>query len=127
TNPTQVTTQSKGPRRERKPLNGVNTPALFQTIDVVRGSPGLAEFTFRAKNVWISGTHNRTTFQTFTGAGADHEREMTYFAESDHPTVLAGDDRAPTPVEHVLHALASCLMSGVGNIAAARGIRLDSV
>jgi uncharacterized OsmC-like protein len=41
--------------------------------------------------------------------------------------VLCGADAGPTPVEWVLHAIASCLMSGIGNIAAARGIRLTKM
>jgi uncharacterized OsmC-like protein len=133
TNPmTQATVETKASatlrqKRERTPINGVNTPALFETLGVVRENPGLADFTFRARNEWISGTYNRTTFTTFSGAGGDHQHEANYTAESDHPTVLVGGDRAPTPVEHVLHALSSCLMSGAGNIASARGIRLDSI
>jgi uncharacterized OsmC-like protein len=114
-------------RRERLPLNGVNTPGLFETLGVVKENPGLAEFVFRAKNEWLSATYNRTTFTSFSGAGGEHQHEKVYSAESDHPAVLVGADRAPTPVEHLLHALSSCIMSGIGNISAARGIRLDSV
>ena len=38
-----------------------------------------------------------------------------------------GADNAPTPAEHLLHALAACLTSGLANIAAARGVNLTSV
>jgi uncharacterized OsmC-like protein len=41
--------------------------------------------------------------------------------------VLVGEDHAPTAVESLLHALAACLTSGIGNIAAARGVNLTSV
>jgi uncharacterized OsmC-like protein len=41
--------------------------------------------------------------------------------------VLCGEDRGPTPVEFLLHALASCLTAGIANIAAARGVTLHSV
>ena len=34
---------------------------------------------------------------------------------------------APAPVEWLLHALATCLMAGVGTIAAARGAKLNEV
>jgi uncharacterized OsmC-like protein len=54
-----------------------------------------------------------------------HEREFTF--DADHPTVLVGRDQAPTPVEFLLHALASCLTAGIGNIAAARGVTLHEV
>jgi uncharacterized OsmC-like protein len=41
--------------------------------------------------------------------------------------VLVGNDNGPTPAELLLNALASCLMAGLGNIAAARGIELRGV
>ena len=41
--------------------------------------------------------------------------------------MLVGADRGPTPIEFLLHALASCICAGVGNIAAARGVKLTSV
>jgi uncharacterized OsmC-like protein len=47
--------------------------------------------------------------------------------ESDHPAVLVGADNAPTPVEYLLHAIASCLTAGLVNVAAARGVELHSV
>ena len=39
--------------------NGVDTTALFATLDVVKGDPEIAQFQFRAENQWISGTHSR--------------------------------------------------------------------
>jgi uncharacterized OsmC-like protein len=47
--------------------------------------------------------------------------------DADHPEVLVGGDRGPTPVEFVLHGLAACLTAGIANIAAARGIKLSEV
>ena len=47
--------------------------------------------------------------------------------DSDHPEVLVGTDNAPTPVEYLLHAIAACLTSGIGNIASARGVDLTKV
>ena len=41
--------------------------------------------------------------------------------------MLVGGDAAPTPAEILLAALASCLTSGLGNIAAVRKINLESV
>ena len=43
------------------------------------------------------------------------------------PAVLVGADQGPTPVEWVLHALATCLTAGIANIAAARGVTLKRV
>ena len=41
--------------------------------------------------------------------------------------MLVGEDRAPLPVEYLLHALASCITGGIANIAAARGVTLREV
>ncbi|WP_336490790.1 OsmC family protein [Methylobacterium nigriterrae] len=109
------------------PLNGVDTPTLFATIKAVGAEPALANFQFRAKSRWLSGTHSESTIHGFFGAGGEQTHVAPYKAESDHPRVLCGADAAPSPVEWVLHALASCLAAGIGNIAAARGIKLTRV
>jgi uncharacterized OsmC-like protein len=54
-----------------------------------------------------------------------HVKEFAY--DADHPKVLVGRDQGPSPVEFLLHALASCLTAGIGNIAAARGVTLSEV
>ena len=54
--------------------NGVDTEALFATLDVVKGSPELAKFQFRASNTWLSGTHNRSTIDGYSGAGREMHR-----------------------------------------------------
>lgn len=115
------------PRRERGPLNGVDTPTLFATINAVRSNPELARFRFRARNRWVEGTHSESTIDSFSGAGGEHTHALTFRCAADHPAVLVGADRAPTPVEFLLHALASCITAGIGNIAAARGVTLTSV
>ena len=108
-------------------VNGVDTEALFATLDAVRSQPELARFQFRTTTRWISGTHNRTTMSGFHGAGGEHTHAQDFTIDADHPAVLVGDDHAPTPAEHLLQALGSCLMSGLANIAAARGIELGEV
>jgi len=112
-------------------LNGVDTETLFATIDAVRSQPELAAFRFRAVNEWVSGTHSRGSFPGFFGAGQEHVHAASgagdAVIEADHPAVLVGTDQGPTPAELLLHSLAACLMAGVGNIAAARGVELRGV
>jgi uncharacterized OsmC-like protein len=107
--------------------NGVDTAKLFATLDAVKAQPEAARFRFSVDNRWISGTHNRNQISTFFGVGAEQQREATFAVEADHPAVLVGGDAAPTPAELMLAALASCLTSGLGNIAAVRKITLESV
>ena len=115
------------PRRERVALNGVDTPTLFGTLDVVKGQPELAKFQFRVSNRWQSGTLSETTVGTFSGAGGEHAHKSTFKLTADHPAVLVGEDRAPLPIEYLLHALATCITGGIANIAAARGVTLTEV
>jgi uncharacterized OsmC-like protein len=114
-------------KRERVPLNGVDTPTLFATINAVKGMPELAQFQFRATNQWMKGTHSRTVIDSFSGAGASHNHATPFRYDADHPAVLVGTDQAPTPVEFLLHALCACLTAGIANVAAARGVTLTSV
>lgn len=111
----------------RGPINGVDVPTLFATLNAVRGQPELAKFQFRATNTWQEGTLSRTSITSFFGAGQEHEHVREFTVDADHPQVLVGNDRAPLPVELLLAALTSCLMGGIGNIASARGVELHSV
>jgi uncharacterized OsmC-like protein len=109
------------------PRNGVDTPTLLATINAVGAQPELAKFKFRAQSRWVSGTHSRSTVSGFYGAGGEHSHKKTFEYDGDHPAVLCGEDNGPTPVEHLLHALAGCLTAGIGNIAAVRGVTLHEV
>ena len=115
------------PARAPVAMNGVDTPNLLATINVVGEKPELARFQFRASSRWISGTHSQSTMHGFFGAGGEHNHVAPYKASGDHPAVLCGADAGPTPVEWLLHALASCITAGIANVAAARGIKLNKV
>jgi uncharacterized OsmC-like protein len=112
---------------ERLPLNGVDTPTLFATLDAVKAQPDIAAFQFRARNTWVKGTHNRSSMHSFYGAGQELEHKHETVIDADHPAVLVGQDNGPAPVEYLLAALPACLTSGLANIAAARGIELTKV
>ena len=76
------------PRRTRAPLNGVDTPTLCGTLDVVKGQPDLARFQFRARNRWKSGTLSETTIDSFSVAGGEHTHKTKFRVNADHPAVL---------------------------------------
>jgi uncharacterized OsmC-like protein len=109
-------------------LNNVDLVQLSRTIDAVRDDPGMAEFTFRAKNEWLGGGRSRTRIQGFRGANQeDATRTEPFRMEGDEPEVLLGSNEAPNAVEAVLHALGSCLAVGFAYNAAARGIEVQSL
>ena len=107
--------------------NGVDTEALFATINAVKDQRDLARFQFRATNTWVQGTHSRGSISGFYGAGQEHPRTVGWDFDADHPLVLTGTDNGPTPTEYVLLGLAACLTAGLANIAAARRVTLHSV
>lgn len=107
--------------------NGVNTEALIGARGAFAAAPEAAQFTFRSQCSWIEGTYNVNRINGYFGLGQQHERKRTFMIESDHPEVFAAADRAPTPPEIVLSALASCLTGGIAAVAQHRGIQLNAV
>ncbi len=107
--------------------NGVDTGALFATVDAVKRDPGIAKFRFRATNTWVDGTHSMSTIHGYHGAKQELTHREPFTVHADHPSVLVGADHGPTPGEFLLHALAACLTAGIANIAAARGVNLTEV
>jgi hypothetical protein len=85
--------------RVRQSRNGVDVPTLFATIDAVRDQPQIAQFQFRVRNEWVSGTHSRSEIQGFFGAGQEDVSWQTPFTNDvDHPAVLVGGGNGPTAV-----------------------------
>lgn len=108
--------------------NGIDTTALFGTLDAIKARPDLAEFQFRVSNRWLDGAHNRSTIKHFHGAGQeDTSRTQAFALEAGEPAVLLGTDTGPNPAEALLHALAACLTTSLVYIAAARGVVLIEV
>jgi uncharacterized OsmC-like protein len=95
---------------------------------VIQENPSLAEFRFCIANRWLGGGYNRTTVKACHGAGQDFpEREGKFTMDADEPEILLSGDQAANPVEHLLHALVSCVTSTAIYHAAARHIPVDSV
>ncbi|WP_375688633.1 OsmC family protein [Pseudooceanicola sp. LIPI14-2-Ac024] len=122
------------PRKETKMTtatqtvnNGVDTESLIGARGAFAQAPHAAQFTFRSTCDWIEGTYNVNAINGYFGLGQEHKRAQTYRIESDHPEVFHAGDRAPTPPEIVLSALASCLTGGVAAVAQHRGIQLKKV
>jgi uncharacterized OsmC-like protein len=122
-----TTTDTSAAELDDSIRNGVDTAALFATLDAVKQAPAAARFQFRAHNQWHSGTHTRSAITDFFGVGEERAHQRSFTFDADHPAVLVGQDHGPTPVEFVLHALAACLTAGLANIAAARKVRLTEV
>ncbi len=107
--------------------NGVNVEALLAAREAMTGAPAAGKFTWKATNTWVNGTHSQTTLHDFFGVGASQAHKTTFALETDHPEIFASEDKAVTPVEMVLAALAGCLTAGVAAVAQNRGVQLRAV
>ncbi len=112
---------------EDKILNGVNVSAVESTVNAIKKKPELAKFKFRLSNKWINGGHNRSIVNNFYGANQQNPHLKTFELEADEPPILAGEDLAPNPVEHLLNALSACLTTTIVYHAAIRGIKIDEL
>ncbi len=109
-------------------MNGLNVDQMTQTLDALRQDPTLAAFEFRATNRWINGGENRSTIQSFHGAGQeDTSREEPFVFTNGEPPVLLGNNEGANPVEFLLHALAGCVTTTTVTHATARGISIRSI
>jgi uncharacterized OsmC-like protein len=108
-------------------VNGVAVEDLSNTVDAIKATPAIAKFKFRIRNQWVDGSRNTSIADAFYGAGQGQSRPKPFVLEADEPTVLLGNDTAANPVEHLLHALASCLTTSMVYHAAARGIQIEEV
>jgi len=107
--------------------NGVDVASILAARAALADAPAAAQFTWRATCEWLGGVHSKSTMETFFGVGAEQAHKAPFSIEADHPEVFAAPDKAATPVEIVLSALASCLTAGVASVAQNRGIQLRSV
>jgi uncharacterized OsmC-like protein len=108
-------------------VNGVELETLMGTVKAIQADPELGVCHFRATNQWLNGNHNRSTVTGFYGAKQEMEHKQTFTMDADEPAILAGDDNGANPVEHLLHALASCLTTSMVAHAAVRGIAIEEV
>jgi uncharacterized OsmC-like protein len=108
-------------------VNGVDLPRLTDTVAAVKATPELGSFHFRISNRWIGGGENRSEVQPFTHAGKVVPHKAGFTLVADEPDVLLGADNGANPVEHLLHALASCITTSTVYHAAARGIEVEKV
>jgi uncharacterized OsmC-like protein len=108
-------------------INGVDIETLMGTVNAIKNDPGLGACRFRASNSWLGGNHNRSTVTGFYGARQEIAHKQTFTMDADEPAILAGNDDGANPVEHLLHALASCLTTSMVAHAAVRGIEIEEL
>jgi uncharacterized OsmC-like protein len=109
-------------------INGVDAEGVVDLATKIAQDEDYGKFQFRARNHWITGARSRSSIQGFFAGGKENaERKETLFVDADQPFFLGGQNTAPNPVEHLLHALDSCLTVTLVYHAAVQGIHLEAV
>lgn len=108
-------------------INGIEMDTLKATVGAIEAEPDLGACHFRATNKWLGGNQNRSTVSGFYGAKQEIAHKQNFVMDADEPAILAGEDEGANPVEHLLHALASCLTTSMVAHAAVRGINIDEL
>jgi uncharacterized OsmC-like protein len=122
-----TTAQEHVNERATTVVNGVEIETLMGTVKAIQADPELGISRFRATNKWLDGNHNRSTVTGFFGAKQEIAHKQTFTMDADEPAILAGNDNGANPVEHLLHALASCLTTSMVAHAAVRGIAIEEL
>ena len=110
-----------------KRLNGLDLDTLMGTVNAIQADPELGISKFRASNTWMDGNRNRSMVAGFYAAKQEIAHAQTFTMDADEPAILAGGDQGANPVEHLLHALASCLTTSIVAHAAVRGIEIEEL
>jgi uncharacterized OsmC-like protein len=109
-------------------INGVDTAGVLSLATKIAQDEYYGKFQFRARNQWIEGARSRSTVQGFFAGGTENtDRREPLHVDADQPVFLGGANTAPNPVEHLLHALDSCLTVTLVYHAAVQGIHLEAV
>ena len=125
---TQSNTQQQGAGREAGNIvNGVDLEVLGGTVGAIQADPELGVSRFRVSNRWVDGARNESRVTGFFGAAQEIAHRQAFTLIADEPPILAGNDDGANPVEHLLHALASCLTTAMVAHAAVRGIRIEAM
>ena len=115
-------------QRAIETTNGINVDQVMNVIGEIEADQDFAKFQFRATNQWIDGSISRSRIKDFfAGNEENRSRKEAFVLDADEPLIAAGHDSAPTSVEFVLHALATCLTGTLVYHAAVRGIEIESI
>jgi uncharacterized OsmC-like protein len=109
-------------------VNGIDTQGVLSLATGISLDEEYGKFTFRAHNQWLNGARSRSAIRGFYAGGEENtERQQSLQVDADQPLFLGGENTAPNPVEHLLHALDSCLAVTLVYHAAVQGIHLEAV
>ncbi len=107
--------------------NGLDMESLGSTVKAIKENPELGKSKFRIHNHWLNGGHNTSEVGKFFACGRETDHKRMFDLYADEPMVAGGKDEAANPVEHLLHALASCVTTSMVAHAAVNGIEIEEL
>ncbi|WP_447964605.1 OsmC family protein [Nitrospira sp. Ecomares 2.1] len=108
-------------------INGVDVAAVNELVKNVESDPKLGECRFHIENTWSTCGQNQSKVSSFYAAKQEIPHDDPFTLNADEPAILAGHDTGANPVEHLLHALASCLTTTLVYHTAVRGIKIEAL
>ena len=109
-------------------INGIDVDQVASLAGKILEDENYGKFKFRASNRWVNGAKSKTSIKGFFAGGReDTNRKQAMFVDADQPAFLVGSSTAPNSVEHLLHALTSCLTTTLTYHASVQGITIGAI
>jgi len=106
-------------------VNGIDTEALWDTVQAVGEDPSKAETKWKVTSHWKGGTRSDTQVKEYHVSGQRISKDFTI--KVDEPYELCGTNQHANPQEYLLAALNACMIVGYTANCALQGIRLDEL
>jgi uncharacterized OsmC-like protein len=111
-----------------KVVNGIEVDKVMSIINNINADANNGKWQFRSINQWTGATKNQSGFKNYlANNGENISHPKPFVLEADEPLLLGGTNNAANPVEHLLHALTSCLTTSLVAHAAVRGILVEDI
>ncbi len=108
-------------------INGVELAVLQDTVDSIETDERNGDCLFKVENKWTTAGHSQSRIKTFYAACQHINHKQEFVLDGDEPVLLAGQDKGPSSVEHLLNALAGCITSSIIYHASLKGIEVKSL
>lgn len=106
-------------------LNGIDVPALKQSIAEIEANPDAGQTRWTVKSRWEGGTRTDHFVDGVEIGGQQVDRQFQI--QIDEPWELCGTNQFANPQEYLLAATNACMMAGYATVAAVMGVKLSKL
>lgn len=109
-------------------INGIEVDKVMSVVNNIKADANNGKWQFKSEKKWTGATKNQSEFKDyFVNDGENTLHPKPFVLEADEPLLIGGTGNAANPVEHLLHALTSCLTTSLVAHAAVRGITVEDI